>query len=221
MEFWALRSLLGHHRFVNFLGNYFCALLKKIKIKNEEEGEKGFVCAERVCVCLIMWLACGMASLLRTNVAAFSGSPEAQVSFSLSFLFFCLSTPHQRQRAAGSLPHYCVSTPEAGLNVLPQLLHSCFCLWCSFLQRTKWPLQPWGLQIFIYLKSKLSNVWDNCTQKGNDFHFKSCKISFICSCGGLNDAIRMITFVDVTICSPAESPLLGRHVALRLLYWFL
>lgn len=72
---------------------------------------------KRVCVCVYIsvwrtgWLACGMASLPCMNVAAFSGSPEAQVSLCLSFPFsFALSTPHQHQRATGSLPNYCVST---------------------------------------------------------------------------------------------------------------
>jgi len=54
-------------------------------------------------------LACGMASLPWMNVAAFSGSPEAQVSLSFPFSF-ALSTPHQHQRATESLPNYCVSS---------------------------------------------------------------------------------------------------------------
>lgn len=63
----------------------------------------------RACMCvstsvwLIEWLACGMASLPWMNVAAFSGSPAAQVSLSLSlFLSPLLSQHHISTRG----PHH-------------------------------------------------------------------------------------------------------------------
>lgn len=87
----------------------------------------------RMCLCVAGWLACGMASLPWTNVAAFSGSPEAQVSLSL-FLSPLLFQHHISTR--GPQDHYpiTVSLPEAGLNLPPHLPSSFSFLIYSILQ---------------------------------------------------------------------------------------
>lgn len=94
-----------------------CACKKKKK-KKKERKSMGTVRVYKG-VWLIMWLA----SPLWINVAAFSGSPEAQVSLSLSLSL--LSQHHISTR--GPQDHYpiTVSLPEAGL-ILPPHLHPSF-----------------------------------------------------------------------------------------------
>lgn len=74
----------------------------------------------RVRMSLTDQVTCGVASLAWMNVAAFSGSPEAQVSRSLCLFLSPLLFQHHIS-TSGPQDHYpiTVSLPETGLNLPP------------------------------------------------------------------------------------------------------